>query len=53
VQWDAQAFAEETAALRREAAEILSRSPWYQVECRREMLLRRRWQGPTGPVPLD
>jgi hypothetical protein len=31
-----QSPAEETAALRREAAELLSRSRWYREYCRRE-----------------
>jgi hypothetical protein len=35
--------AEETAALRREAAELLRRSRWYRDECLRELLLQRRW----------
>jgi hypothetical protein len=36
---------EETAELRRQAAELLSRSRWWRDECRRELLLRRRWHG--------
>jgi hypothetical protein len=41
----AQQLAEETAALRREAAELLSRSRWWRDECRRELLRSRRWYG--------
>jgi hypothetical protein len=40
---DATEPAEDTAALRREAAELLRRSRWYRDECRRELLLQRRW----------
>jgi hypothetical protein len=36
-------LADETAALRREAAELLRRSRWWRDECRRELLRRRRW----------
>jgi hypothetical protein len=38
-------LAQETAALRREAAELLSRSRWWRDECRRELLRCRRWYG--------
>jgi hypothetical protein len=42
--------ADETAALRREAAELLSRSRWWQEELLREELLRRDWYRPAvGP----
>jgi hypothetical protein len=41
----AEQLAEETAALRREAAELLNRSRWWKDECRRELLLGRRWYG--------
>jgi hypothetical protein len=37
--------AAETAELRRQAAELLSRSRWWRDECRRELLLARRWHG--------
>ena len=36
----------ETAELRREAAELLARSPWWQRERLREELLSRRWYRP-------
>jgi hypothetical protein len=36
----------ETAELRREAAELLARSPWWQREQPREELLSRRWHRP-------
>jgi hypothetical protein len=39
----ARRLAEENAALRREAADILSRSRWYRDDCLRELLLARRW----------
>jgi hypothetical protein len=41
---------EETAALRREAAELLSRSRWWRDELHRELLSRRRWQGVRSAV---
>lgn len=41
----AEQLARETAALRREAAELLSRSRWWRDECRRELLRCRRWYG--------
>jgi hypothetical protein len=47
---EARQFDEETAALRREAAEILRGSRWWRDERRRELLRRRRWYRPrTGP----
>jgi hypothetical protein len=42
---------EETAALRREAAEILRRSRWWRDERRRELLQGRRWYGTPGHRP--
>lgn len=42
-QRDATRLAEETAALRREAADILRRSRSYRDLRRRELLLERRW----------
>jgi hypothetical protein len=42
--------AEDTAALRREAAELLSRSRWWRDDCRRELLLDRRWHGAPSPL---
>jgi hypothetical protein len=39
--------------LRREASELLRRSPWYRMDCRRELLLERRWYGVWGAQPLD
>jgi hypothetical protein len=47
---DARRLAEETAALRREAADILRRSRSYRDECLREVLLRRRWYGAGPPA---
>jgi hypothetical protein len=41
----------ETAALRREAAEIVRRSRWWRDECRRELLLQRRWYGAPAAPP--
>jgi hypothetical protein len=38
--------AAEMSALRREAAELLRRSPWWQRELLRDELLSRRWYGP-------
>jgi hypothetical protein len=38
--------ANDISALRREAAELLRRSPWWQRELLREELLSRRWFGP-------
>jgi hypothetical protein len=43
--------AEETAALRREAADILRRSRRYRDLRRRELLLQRRWYG--APAARD
>jgi hypothetical protein len=40
----------ETVALRREAAELLSRSRWWRDECLRELLRSRRWD-PDKPSP--
>jgi hypothetical protein len=45
-QRDTAGLAAETAALRREAAEILGRSRWYSDDRLRELLLRRTWYGP-------
>jgi hypothetical protein len=42
---------EETAALRREAVELLSRSRWWRDECRRELLRDRRWYGVPSESP--
>jgi hypothetical protein len=50
---DATELAEETAALRREAAELLRRSRWYKDECRRELLLQRRWTRVPRPPGGD
>jgi hypothetical protein len=41
------AAVEDTAALRREAAELLLRSRWWRDERRRELLRERRWYGPA------
>jgi hypothetical protein len=53
-QRDPAQLAAETAALRRQAAEILRRSRWYRDDCLRELLLERRWhgasEGPHGPA---
>jgi hypothetical protein len=51
-QRDAHRLSEETAALRREAADILARSRWWRDECVRELLLHRRWLG-TAPEGGD
>jgi hypothetical protein len=46
----AEETAQETAALRLEAAELLRRSRWYRDECRRDLLLQRRWHAvPAAP----
>jgi hypothetical protein len=50
---DTTELAEETAALRREAAELLRRSRWYKDECRRELLLQRRWMRVLRPPSRD
>jgi hypothetical protein len=44
-QTEAEQLRAKTAALRREAAEILSRSRVWRDECRRELLRSRRWHG--------
>jgi hypothetical protein len=49
----AEQLAEETAALRREAAELLSRSRWWREECRRELLRCRRWYGAASAQEPD
>ena len=36
----------DTAQLRREAAELLARSPWWRRECERAELLARVWYRP-------
>ena len=36
----------DTAQLRREAAELLARSPWWRRECGRDELLARVWYRP-------
>jgi hypothetical protein len=42
---------EETAALRREAAELLKRSRWWREDCTRELLRARRWRGARSALP--
>ncbi|MEA2252247.1 MAG: hypothetical protein QOJ82_3011 [Solirubrobacteraceae bacterium] len=42
---------EDTAALRREAAELLSRSRWWRDDGLRELLLGRRWCGMPSALP--
>jgi hypothetical protein len=44
----AEPHAEDTAALRRAAGELLRRSRWYTDDCRRELLLQHRWYGVPG-----
>jgi hypothetical protein len=44
-QAEAEQLRAKTAALRREAAEILSRSRVWRDQCRRELLRSRRWHG--------
>jgi hypothetical protein len=43
-----QAARRRDAELRREAAELLSRAPWFQKERLREELLRREWLAPRS-----
>jgi hypothetical protein len=44
-------LAAETAALRREAADFLSRSRWNRDDCLRELLRERRWYGVPAEAP--
>lgn len=49
----AERLSRETAALRREAAELLIRSRWWRDDALRELLSGRRWHGVRAAEPPD